>query len=340
MPGPLAPGPAMVSVAGLELSATDRERLRHPLTGGVILFADNYRDRGQLAALCAEIHSLRSPRLLIAVDHEGGRVQRFREGFTAIPPMRRLGERWDRDPASARRLAEQTGLVIAAELRACGVDLSLAPVLDVDHGASTVIGDRALHSDPSAVAELAGSLIAGLARGGMRAVGKHYPGHGYIRADSHLELPVDERAYDEIERCDLVPFRRLAAQGLAGIMPAHVLYPKIDARPAGFSAVWLNDILRGRLGFAGTVFSDDLGMEGAAGAGNMAERAQAAMDAGCDMVLVCNATGADQLFARFGREMPEASRARLARMFGQESPAVTVRDADYSAAAEAVNQAA
>jgi len=308
-------GPVLVAVSGLELTATDRERLLHPLVGGVILFAPNFSDREQLCQLCDQIHQLREPRLLVSVDHEGGRVQRFREGFTQLPPMRRIGELWDRDKESAHRLAWSCGLAMAIELRCCGVDLSLAPVLDVDHGASTIIGDRAFHCDASAISELAGSLLDGLCDGGMASVGKHFPGHGFIAADSHLELPVDERSFEVIERCDLVPFKGLASR-LGGIMPAHVLYPKVDARPAGFSTVWIRDILRTRLGFTGAVFSDDLGMAGAAGEGAIDARAQAAFDAGCDLVLACTAEGADALLTELRYKVPDSTTQRLAALSG------------------------
>ncbi len=316
-------GPVQVAVSGFELAAGDRERLLHPLTGGVILFAPNFSDRAQLCRLCDEIHRLREPRLLVSVDHEGGRVQRFREGFTRLPPMRRIGELWDRDKASAHRLAWSCGLTMATELRCCGVDLSLAPVLDVDHGASTIIGDRAFHSDADAICELASSLLDGMRAGGMASVGKHFPGHGFIAADSHLELPVDERSFEAIERCDLVPFKGLASR-LGGIMPAHVLYPKVDTRPAGFSAVWIRDILRARLGFAGAVFSDDLGMAGAAGEGALDARAQAAFDAGCDLVLACTPEGADALLAELRYVVPVAAAQRLSALTG--SPLVGQRN--------------
>jgi len=307
----------LVAIEGGSLAPADRERLLHPLVGGVILFASNFETLEQLVRLCADIHGLRTPRLLICVDHEGGRVQRFRDGFTRIPPMRRLGALWDTDPGAAREAAHATGYVLAAELRASGVDLSLTPVLDVDHGASTIIGDRAFHREPAAIVELASSLVEGMERAGMSAVGKHYPGHGYIAADSHLELPIDERDFEEIERCDLIPFRALASK-LGGIMPAHVLYPRVDARPAGFSSLWIRDILRQRMGFRGAVFSDDLGMAGAAGEGSLADRAQAALDAGCDLVLACTAAGADQLLAQFRYTMPEECRQRLASLHGVE----------------------
>ncbi len=319
-------GPVMLDVAGTELAPQDVARLQHPLVGGVILFARNFASPRQLAELTAAIHALRNPPLIIAVDHEGGRVQRFREGFTRIPPMRELGVIWDTHPQRARALAEQAGWVLGAELRAYGVDLSFTPVLDIDHGASGVIGDRAFHRDPQAVSELAQSLMRGLKRAGMGAVGKHFPGHGYIRADSHVEVPVDERDYADIQMCDLVPFRRLIDAGLPAIMPAHVIYPRVDAKPAGFSRVWLKDVLRGELGFDGCIFSDDLCMEGASVAGGILDRAHAALEAGNDMVLVCNnAERADELLAGLDYDMPAVSLSRLARMHGRPHPETLVK---------------
>jgi beta-N-acetylhexosaminidase len=300
----------MLDVAGLELAADEREMLAHPLVGGVILFARNYQSPAQLEALTAAIHAVRTPRLLIAVDHEGGRVQRFTAGFTRLPPMRALGRLYDREPALAANLAGAIGVVLAAELRERGVDFSFTPVLDIDFGSSSVIGDRAFHATAVGVAALAGGLAAGLARMGMGAVGKHFPGHGYARADSHHEVPIDERPLAAIEADDLVPYQALIGKGLAGVMPAHVIYPQVDKRPAGFSPVWLKDILRGRLGFDGIVFSDDLSMEGASVAGGIVERGRAALSAGCDMVLVCNAPDAAQrLLDGLGSCALDASRA-------------------------------
>src|SRR3954467_8279602 len=250
-------GLVMLDIEGKSLTEADRKRLGHPLTGGVILFSRNYESPRQLEDMAAEIHGLRNPPLLIAVDHEGGRVQRFREGFTRLPPMRSLGSLWDQHPLRARHLARDAGYVLASELRAHGVDLSFTPVLDLDHGNSSVIGDRAFHSDPEAVAELASALMQGLKQGGVSAVGKHFPGHGHVRADSHLELPVDERDYAAIESDDLVPFARLIESGLAAVMPAHIVYRRIDDRPAGFSEVLMKPILREKLGFDRLVFSDD-----------------------------------------------------------------------------------
>lgn len=313
----VARGPLMLGVEGLELSAADRERLAHPLVGGVILFARNFADCAQLKALAAAIRALREPQLPIAVDHEGGRVQRFRDGFSAIPPMRTLGERWDRDVAGAAAEAERLGRLVARELRAHGVDFGFAPVLDLDYGSSTVIGDRAFHRNPNAVAHLAAALVRGLHAEGMAAVGKHFPGHGHVAADSHHEVPVDERPMRAIEADDLVPFAALARHGLEGVMPAHVVYREVDARPAGFSRLWLQDILRARLGFDGLVFSDDLDMAGAQGAGDIVARANAAIDAGCDVVLACNDfAGMDALLARWTPpSQPDLARrwARMAR---------------------------
>jgi len=282
----------MLDVAGPQLSAGEGDLLLHPLAGGVILFSRNYRSPRQLGELCAAIRALRKPELLIAVDHEGGRVQRFQDGFSRIPAMRRLGQVWDRDRPRACAAARDIAYVLASELLACGVDFSFTPVLDVDFGISGVIGDRAFHADPAAISELSSSLIAGLGEAGMASVGKHFPGHGHVRADSHLDVPVDERSYAEIDAVDLIPYRQLIKEGLAAVMPAHVIYPKIDAHPAGFSAIWLQQILRGQLAFDGMIFSDDLSMEGASVAGGVVERGRAALAAGCDMVLLCNAPDA------------------------------------------------
>nr|MDA8107262.1 beta-N-acetylhexosaminidase [Betaproteobacteria bacterium] len=283
----MSAGAALIDVLGLALAEDDRRRLRHPACGGVILFARNYENPAQLGALVREIRAL-CPELLVCVDHEGGRVQRFRAGFTAVPPMRRLGELWDRDREAARGAARAVGVVIATELVAHGVDFSFTPVLDLDYAHSSVIGDRALHGDPEAVGELGAALVRGLAACGVAAVGKHFPGHGYARADSHVDVPLDERALAEILARDVAPYRAAIAAGLAGVMPAHVIYPQVDAQPAGYSKLWLQEVLRGRLGFEGLIFSDDLSMAGAGTAGGVPERARAALVAGCDMVLLCN----------------------------------------------------
>ncbi len=319
-------GPVMLDIEGTQLTADDKKKLLHPLAGGVILFTRNFSSRGQLMQLTAEIHALRTPPLLIAVDHEGGRVQRFREDFTRLPPMRELGIIWDEHPIKARHLAQQTGYVLASELRAAGIDLSFTPVLDMDHGQSCVIGDRAFHHKPQAIADLAHSLMSGLKSGGMAAVGKHFPGHGYIQADSHVEAPVDKRTYLEIEKNDLIPFRKMIGFGLAAMMPAQVIYPRVDACPAGFSEIWLKKILRGDLGFEGCIFSDDLNMEGAAIAGNILQRAKSALNAGGDMVLICNnPAAADTLLAELRWDIPAISVARLARMRGRPHPDSVVK---------------
>ena len=284
----------MVDVAGRALASAEADLLRHPLVGGVILFARNYESPAQLRALTASIRALREPALPIAVDHEGGRVQRFVDGFTRLPPMRALGRVYDGNPALAANLSRAIGIVLASELIAHGVDLSFAPVLDIDFGSSSVIGDRAFHSTAAGVAVLSGGLVEGMGRVGMGAVGKHFPGHGWVRADSHHEVPVDDRSLAAIEAQDLLPYRALIGKGLTGVMPAHVIYPQVDSRPAGFSPVWLQDILRRRLGFDGIVFSDDLSMEAASVAGGVVDRARSAFAAGCDMVLVCNAPEAAQ----------------------------------------------
>lgn len=317
---PASLGLVMLDIEGKQLNDADRRRLSHPLTGGVILFSRNYESPRQLEALTAEIRGLRTPPLLIAVDHEGGRVQRFREGFTRLPPMRALGELWDEHPQRAKQVARDAGYVLAAELRAHGIDLSFTPVLDLDFGNSAVIGDRAFHSHPHVVIELAGALIEGLALAGMSACGKHFPGHGFIAADSHTDVPVDTRSYAQIEQADLVPFRELVAHGLSSVMPAHVIYPDVDDRPAGFSKIWLSQILRTQMNFQGVIFSDDLSMEGAKVAGDIVARADAALDAGCDMVLVCNRPdAADELLSRLQRDISPASLARLARLHGRAS---------------------
>ncbi len=330
-------GPVMADVVGLELNADDVQRLQHPLMGGVILFARNFASPEQLKKLTASIHALREPKLPIAVDHEGGRVQRFRDGFTSIPPMRVLGQRWDASPDEAIALSENVGYVIGAELINHGVDFTFAPVLDVDWGESGVIGDRAFHKNPHAITALGQALITGMADAGMGSVGKHYPGHGYVRADSHHEIPVDDRSFDEIDKADLIPFRSLAKLGLSAVMPAHVIYPQVDSKPAGFSAKWLKDILRGQLGFDGVIFSDDLSMEGASTAGNVTQRAHAALNAGCDMVLLCNdPVHTDELLQGLTADgvVPDADLSRrLQRMHGNPASQNVAR---YQAARAAV----
>jgi len=288
----------VVDVLGPALTDDDLGRIRHPAAGAVILFARNFENGEQLVALTDDIKRQREPELPICVDHEGGRVQRFKEGFTAIPPMRHLGRMWDRDREKGRELATAIGYIIAAELGAAGLDFSFTPVLDLDYGGSSVIGDRALHFDPTAVGALGACLVKGLAQGGVGAVAKHFPGHGYATADSHVAVPTDDRLFKDILKKDLVPYQAVIAAGVAGVMPAHVIYPKVDPEPAGYSKHWLQEILRGKLGFDGLIFSDDLSMEGAAVAGGPPQRARAAIAAGCDMVLLCNdPQGLDALLA-------------------------------------------
>lgn len=294
-------GPAVIDVVGSALTDEDRARLQHPATGAVILFSRNFVDCAQLSALTEEIERLREPALPICVDHEGGRVQRFREGFSAIPPMREIGRLWDRDRPRGREAARAAAYLIGAELGAHGVDFSFAPVLDLDYGSSSVIGDRALHFDPTAVGALGASLVQGFAEAGSAAVGKHFPGHGFAAADSHVAVPRDERPVKDIVKKDLLPFEAVIKAGIAAIMPAHVVYAQADAQPAGYSRYWLQDVLRARLGFQGLVFSDDLSMEGAGTAGGIPERARAALDAGCDMVLLCNdPAGQERLLESLG----------------------------------------
>lgn len=313
---PLPPGPVMLDVLGTTLTPEDVARLRHPATGGVILFARNFANRVQLTELVQAIHAVRDEPLLVAVDHEGGRVQRFRDdGFTALPSMSRLGDLWDADPLTALRSAADVGYVLAAELRSCGVDLSFTPVLDLDYGHSEVIGTRAFHRDPQVVAQLARALIQGLAAGGMAACGKHFPGHGYAAADSHHALPIDDRPLEAILTRDAAPYAWLSDLILPAVMPAHIVYTQVDTNPAGFSRVWISTILRQQLGYDGMVFSDDLTMEGASGAGDIVARARAALEAGCDMVLVCNRPDlADQLLPALSTRMSQASQDRLRRL--------------------------
>jgi len=288
--------PLIIDIAGLTLTKTDRQRLKHPLVGGLILFARNWQDRAQLTALCADIKKVRRD-LLICVDHEGGRVQRFRtDGFTHLPPMRALGEQWMTQPMEATHAATACGYVLGAELRACGVDMSFTPVLDLDYGESSVIGDRAFARDPRVVSLLAKSLMQGLLQSGMANCGKHFPGHGFVKADSHTDIPVDKRSLKAILADDAAPYRWLN-NVTSSVMPAHVIYPKVDARPAGFSSKWLNDILRGQMGFGGAIFSDDLSMAGARRIDgrevSYTEAALTALNAGCDLVLLCNQSVGD-----------------------------------------------
>ena len=281
-------GPLMIDLIGLELTETECDILQHPLVGGVILFSRNYESLDQVSALIENIRALRSPHLLISVDHEGGRVQRFRSNFTQLPPVATLGKNYIQEPQHTLKLVEKAGWLMAVELRAIGVDFSFAPVLDLDYSISEVIGNRSFHRDPQAVSAMAYAYIQGMKRAWMPAVGKHFPGHGAVKVDSHLGLPVDKRYFEDIWQADLLPFRQLCVKELVGIMPAHIVYEQCDELPAGFSSYWIKEILRERLGFQGAILSDDLSMEGAAVIGSSLERTEAALSAGCDMVLMCN----------------------------------------------------
>ncbi len=324
----MKPGPVTLDVVGQILSAEDRRRILHPLTGGVILFGRNFTNRKQLTKLTSDIKKLR-PDVLISIDHEGGRVQRAKtDGFTHLPAMRKLGELWmaknksthaAESAALAMAAATACGYVLAAELRACGVDFSFTPVLDLDFGRSGVIGDRSFSRDPQIVFALAKSLNEGLRLGGMANCGKHFPGHGWAEADSHVAIPVDERALSEILNDDAKPYEWLDLS-LAAVMPAHVIYPKVDQNPAGFSKIWLHSILRQELGFEGVIFSDDLSMEGASVAGSVVKGAEMALDAGCDAVLICNRPDlADQLLGQLkvSKAKQAESAVRLNRLMPQ-----------------------
>ena len=323
----LNPGPIILDVEGLTLQKSDIKRIAHPMTGGVILFGRNFESRQQLITLTQAIKKVRSD-VLICIDHEGGRVQRCRQdGFTHLPAMRRLGELWSKGPKStesaitAMKAATACGYVLAAELRACGVDFSFTPVLDLDYGNSSVIGDRSFHRQPEIVFALAKSLHEGLRLADMANCGKHFPGHGWAAADSHIAVPVDERDLNTIEKDDMKPYEWLDLS-LASIMPAHVIYPKIDSLPAGFSKKWLQKILRKQLGFTGVIFSDDLSMEGASVAGDVVQGAELALQAGCDAVLICNRPDlADQLLnkLKISKTKAEESAGRLGKLLPKTS---------------------
>jgi beta-N-acetylhexosaminidase len=308
----------MIDLEGREVSAEERELLRHPLIGGVILFTRNYLDPQQLTALVSAIHAVRSPPLIVAVDQEGGRVQRFRPGFSLLPPARRIGHEFDLDARAGCALARAIGWLMAAELRAHGVDISFAPCVDLDLKVSEVIGERAFHANPDAVGQLAGAWVQGMREAGMAATAKHFPGHGAVVADSHQTLPVDRRTLPDLAP-DLTPYRRLIANGLPAVMAAHVLFPAVDSAPASLSARWIRDVLRGELRFHGVVLSDDLSMGGAAAAyGDLITRARQALSAGCDMLPVCNnRAGVLELLARLNIEPQPASSLRLVRLHGR-----------------------
>ncbi len=312
-------GPVMVDLAGIALEPVEREMLRHPQVGSVILFTRNYESPEEVARLTAEIHEIRSPPLLVAVDQEGGRVQRFRAGFTRLPALREVGRRYGVDQGAGLTLARELGWLMAAELRSVGVDMSFAPCIDIDYGISRAIGDRALHPDATAVAELGVAYMLGMRDAGMAATGKHFPGHGAVAADSHVALPVDRREWPDIE-ADLQPYRRLIANGLPAVMVAHVVFPTVDEKPASLSRAWINGVLRGQLGFQGAVFADDLSMEGAAAFGDITARAGMARDAGCDVLPVCNDRPAVETLLESLREVPDpVSRMRLVRLHGRDA---------------------
>lgn len=310
-------GPVMMDVQGKTLTEEDRELLAHPLVGAVILFTRNFESVEQLQQLVADIRAVRSPPLLVTVDHEGGRVQRFRKGFTVLPSMRVIGRQYDLDPVAGRLLARQSGWLMAAELRAVGIDMSFAPCVDLDYGASSVIGDRAFHRDPRVVSELAISFMGGMREAGMAACAKHYPGHGFVVPDSHVAMPVDRRPrVDMVD--DLTPYRRLIDNGVASIMAAHVVYTDVDDKPAGFSRRWLQTELRGGLGFDGAIFTDDLSMAGASVIGDMPARAKAALAAGCDVLSVCNdRQGVLQVIDSLRGSEDPLSQVRMARLHGK-----------------------
>lgn len=332
-------GPLMIDIAGTALTELDCQRLRHPLVGGIILFSRNYESPNQLAALSAEIHALRQPPLLIAVDHEGGRVQRFREGFTRLPAMATLGRLWDKNPDAAQQAAHQVGYVLAAELRARGVDYSFTPVLDLDYGPSRVIGDRAFHRQPAVVAALAAALGDGLRQAGMGSCGKHFPGHGYVIPDSHVELPVDDRELDAMQE-DIMPYRRLA---LDGVMAAHVIYECIDCNTAVFSNKWIG-YLRNDIKFDGAVFTDDLSMAGAGVVGDMLSRVDTAYRAGCDMLLVCNSPDAVGVVLENWRPNVDPARGKRIEALIPTDAALDwanlQSDPDYLAALQTITQLA
>jgi len=311
-------GPVMIDLVATTITAQEKEMLLHPQTGGVILFTRNFESVAQITDLIKQIHALRSPHLLVAVDHEGGRVQRFREGFTHIPAAAQYGKLYDKNRQAAKKMAERCGWLMAAECRAVGIDMSFAPVLDLGRGISGVIGDRAFHHHPDKIAELANDFMLGMYHAGMSATGKHFPGHGSIKEDSHVSHPVDNRSLNDLMMDDIKPFERMIQFGLPAIMPAHVVYPKVDDKPTGYSKIWLQDILRQQLNFQGVIFSDDLSMQAAGIAGDYSARAKMALDAGCDMVLVCNhsTAAADVLESLEGYTNP-ASQLRLIRMHGR-----------------------
>ena len=310
-------GSVMIDIEGLRLTEVDRKRLLNPLVAGVILFSRHFESVEQLQQLTTEIHQLRHPRLLIAVDHEGGRVQRFRDGFTRLPAMKKLGELYETDKQTGQKFAETVGWLLATELLVCGVDFSFAPVVDLDYGTSGVIGDRAFAENAHIVSDLAYHLMAGMHKAGMASVAKHFPGHGYIKEDTHTEIAIDNRSFDELSEHDIQPFLHLIANQVESIMPAHVIYPQIDDKPVGFSKKWL-DILRNQCHFNGVIVSDDISMLAVAGFGKPSERVQLALDSGCDLVLVCNDLEAtDEVLSNLKPVQNALAHARMIRMHGK-----------------------
>jgi beta-N-acetylhexosaminidase len=310
-------GPLMIDVQGKTLTQEDRELLAHPLVGAVILFTRNFDSVEQITELVSEMRAVRTPPLLVTVDHEGGRVQRFRKGFTVLPPMRAIGREYELDAATGKQLARQCGWLMAAELLAVGIDMSFAPCVDLDYGVSSVIGDRAFHRDPRVVAELAIAFMGGMREAGMTATAKHFPGHGAVVPDSHVAMPVDRRALADLDE-DIYPYRRLIDNGLASIMAAHVVFSDVDGMPAGFSRRWMQQELRGGLGFDGAIFTDDLSMEGAAVVGDMLERSKAALEAGCDVLSLCNnRQGVLQVIDSLRGSADPLSQVRMARLHGK-----------------------
>jgi len=311
-------GPVMIDIEGVELTDEDKNILAHPLVGGVILFTRNFDSVKQVSELINKIKALRSPELLVCIDHEGGRVQRFKDPFTHIPALNNLGIQYNKNPDKAKHHAEIFGWLTSVELLTFNIDFSFTPVLDVDYGLSGVIGDRAFHQQPEVIAELAGHYIKGMHRAGMKSTGKHFPGHGGVKADSHTDIPIDDRSLEEIQKNDMLPFKKLCPESLDGIMTAHVIYEKVINESAGFSELWLMDILRNQLKFDGVIFSDDLDMKGASVVSqHYSERAQRALKAGCDMVLVCNnREAAKQVLENLNYKVTDTTSQQLLRMRG------------------------
>jgi beta-N-acetylhexosaminidase len=313
-------GPLMIDVQGTSLTEEDRELMQHPLVGAVILFTRNFESIEQLERLVADIRAVRMPPLLVTVDHEGGRVQRFRKGFTVLPPMRTIGRQYDLDQAAGKLLARQCGWLMAAELRSVAIDMSFAPCVDLDYGVSSVIGDRAFHRDPQVVAELAVAFIGGMREAGMAATAKHFPGHGAVAPDSHVAIPIDRRELPDLDE-DLHPYRRLIANGLPAVMAAHVIFDQVDSLPAGFSPRWMQQELRRNLGFDGAIFTDDLSMKGAEVVGDMPQRAAAALEAGCDVLSLCNdRQGVLQVIESLRGTGDPLSQVRMVRLHGKPGP--------------------